>query len=192
MSRNPAYHGPAWLYHGTARPVTGAALTPHFNHTVSGRSGKFVFATDHADLARCYALKDERMLAAGLLDDDATAYCLILDRDAALAAPASGVVYKLPGRDFVNVAFGAYRSSEYVSNRPVALRDVEIIRVDGIDDLIDSGVQVLFTPPGVSELTALLHFRQSGYSPVRMVQSGRFIWENERRQRHMAPALVAG
>ena len=166
-----------FLYHGSAMPIERDRLTPRFNHTVGGHSGRFVFATDNPDLARCYALKDEHMLVVGMMPDETTPYCIIHDRDAYLAAGISGTVYKFPGDGFKQVRLGSYATGEYVTGQTVRLHRAERIPVSSLSDLIDRNVKVFCTAAGLSERDFLLALRRAQYNPGEMERRGDIICE---------------
>ena len=175
----------AFLYHGSAMTIERARLTPRFNHTVGGHAGKFVFATDNPDLARCYALKDEHMIVIGMMPDETTPYCIIRDREAYLAAHITGTVYKFPGDGFREVRIGSYATGEFVTGQTVRLHRAERIPVSGLDDLIDRGIAVFATRNGLTERDFLLALRRAQYSPVTLEQTGIIIRETAR---HIQPA----
>lgn len=176
-----------FLYHGSALPIERDRLTPRFNHTVGGQSGKFVFATDHPDLARCYALKNDNMIVVGLMPDETTPYCIIHDRDAYLAAAVTGTVYKFPGDGFKQVIIGAYATGEYVTRETVRLHRAERIPVGGLGDLLDRNIRVFSTPPGMAERDFLIAIRRAQYDIPALEQAGDLICETSLRNGPQGP-----
>lgn len=183
----PRRNAAGFLYHGTPMEIERDRLTPRFNHTVGGQPGKFVFATDHPDLARCYALKNDNMFVIGFMPDETTPYCIIHDRDAYLAAGVSGTVYKFPGDGFKQVIVGAYATGEYVTRETVRLRHAERIPVTGLGDLLDRNVRVFSTPAGMAERDFLVALRRAQYNIPALERQGDIICETILRKGPAGP-----
>lgn len=178
------------LYHGTARPITRARLTPHFTYAINGQYGKFVFATINPDIAYCYALKDQRMLSIGLLPDEKlTPYCVIFNRASFLADKLSGRIYEFTDPHFKPVLRRNRPTGEFVRTRPVSLARAQSYPVPGLHTLLDRGIQVLFTAPDVTKENFLDRFFE-GHTIPELTRQGLLESENHRRQINPTPVLA--
>ncbi|MBU0799519.1 MAG: hypothetical protein KKA05_00810, partial [Alphaproteobacteria bacterium] len=123
-----------------------------------------------------------------MFQDERTPYCVIFNRESFLAARVTGTVYQFPGDGFKQVIVGSYATHEYISSQTVRLHRADRIPVNGIDDLMADGVQVLFTRPGLSENEFFLKLRQAHYNPETLLQQENLISENV--VRGLKPALI--
>ncbi len=140
------------LYHGTAKPLQGGALIPR----ATGRFAQIapvVFATDDRTQATMFAAFDWTMTNGPVLSGGygqgagAVKYVFLPNRQFHMSNPNPGTLLEFPtDNDFVK--HDACGPTEWVKFGEVRFANCIQHPVNGIQDLMSTGVQVLFFEPG--------------------------------------------
>lgn len=190
----PTYQRPDWLYHASPYPIESHINLCVNATSVSEKREPLVFAGNNILGANAYALKTEGCITIRTLWEGQKAAGLLYlhhSRDKFYEQNPQGYIYPVKS-DYFEPVIGddGHITGEWISRTPVPVDPSKTIRLEGIDSVMQEGVQFFFLSrqPSMEEQKKINNSSVDNYAVL--IKKGLLIWENQLRGIAPLPRLL--